>query len=416
MDFTKLNDATIKDAQPLPRIDDTLDALHGSKWFITLDLKVRYWQDPITEQHKEKTAFRTSSGKLMEFNVMPFGLCNDPATFSRLMDTVLSGLAWDICLAYLDDIIIFARTWQEHLHRLRLVLQQLREAKLTLHPGKCTLAAHQVAFLGHQVSQEGLRPDPALVQTLQHLAPPVNQTEVRQFLGLASYYRRFVPGFAKIAALLNALLKKEEPFAWNEESQLAFQQLKDKLAARLGLGAILAQVQDGRERIIHSASHSLYTAEKNYCATKCLAIYWGICSFRHFLLCMPFEVFTDHYSLKGLRSMKSENAVLHRWAAYLEEFNFTVIHRPGKKQAHVDALSHLPLENAEQQEEPVKIAKLEKPHVTPEEARKILQDLHGQAHLGHRNTLTVFRPVPVSGGQQTVSRDSATVSWMPGWE
>ena len=132
VDFRQLNVATIKDAHPLPRIDDLLDALHGAKWFSTLDLKSGYWQVPIAEQDKEKTAFRTSSGQLFEFNQVPFGLCNAPATFSRLMDRVLAGLHWETCLFYLDDIIVFSSTWEEHLARLLEVFERLRHAKLKL--------------------------------------------------------------------------------------------------------------------------------------------------------------------------------------------------------------------------------------------------------------------------------------------
>ena len=139
VDFRQLNAATIKDAHPLPRIDDLLDALRGAKWFSTLDLKSGYWQVPIAEQDKEKTAFRTSSGQLFEFNQVPFGLCNAPATFSRLMDRVLAGLHWETCLFYLDDIIVFSSTWEEHLARLREVFERLRHAKLKLGATKCTL-------------------------------------------------------------------------------------------------------------------------------------------------------------------------------------------------------------------------------------------------------------------------------------
>ena len=150
VDFRQLNAATVKDAHPLPRIDDLLDALHGAKWFSTLDLKSGYWQVPISEQDKEKTAFRTSSGQLFEFNQVPFGLCNAPATFSRLMDRVLAGLHWETCLFYLDDIIVFSSTWEEHLARLREVFERLRHAKLKLGAAKCTFAAKEVSYLGHR--------------------------------------------------------------------------------------------------------------------------------------------------------------------------------------------------------------------------------------------------------------------------
>ena len=147
VDFHQLNGATVKDAHPLPRIDDLLDALHEAKWFSTLDLKSGYWQVTITEQDKAKTAFRTSSGQLFEFNQVPFGLCNAPATFSRLMDRILAGLHWETCLFYLDDIIVFSSTWEEHLARLRQVFERLRHANLKLGADKCTFAAKEVEFL-----------------------------------------------------------------------------------------------------------------------------------------------------------------------------------------------------------------------------------------------------------------------------
>ena len=146
VDFCQFNAATVKDAHPLPRIDDLLDALHGAKWFSTLDLKSGYWQVPITEQDKAKTAFRTSSGQLFEFNQVPFGLCNTPATFSRLMDRVLADLHWETCLFYLDDIIVFSFTWEEHLARLRQVFERLRHANLKLGADKCTFAAKKVNY------------------------------------------------------------------------------------------------------------------------------------------------------------------------------------------------------------------------------------------------------------------------------
>ena len=216
VDFRQLNAATVKDAHPLPRIDHLLDALHGAKWFSTLDLKSGYWQVPIAEQDKEKTAFRPSSRQLFEFNQVPFGLCNAPATFSRLMDQVLAGLHWETCLFYLDDIIVFSSTWEEHLARLREVFERLRHTKLKLGPTKCTFAAKEVSYLGHRVTEEGLLPDPALLAAIRDIPPPKTATEVRSFLGLAGYYRRYIKGFAAIAAPLHALTRKDALFHWSE--------------------------------------------------------------------------------------------------------------------------------------------------------------------------------------------------------
>ena len=320
VDFRQLNVATIKDAHPIPRIDDLLDALHGARWFTTLDLKSGYWQVPIQEQDKEKTAFRTNSGQLFEFNQVPFGLCNAPATFSRLMDRVLAGLHWETCLFYLDDIIVFAATWEEHLARLGQVFDRLRHTQLKLGAEKCTFAAKEVSYLGHRVTSEGLLPDPTLLVAIREIAPPPpppkTATEVRSFLGLAGYYWRYVKNFSAIAGPLHALTRKDAVFHWGPECQDAFDRLKTLLttspitafpdfslpfwlytdASTAGLGAILAQVREGKERIICCASCSLNQTEKAYPATKleCLAIIWAVAKFRHYLMLMSFEVYTDH--------------------------------------------------------------------------------------------------------------------------
>ena len=407
VDFRQLNAATVKDAHPLPRIDDLLDALHGAKWFSTLDLKSGYWQVPIAEQDKEKTAFRTSSGQLFEFNQVPFGLCNAPATFSRLMDRVLAGLHWETCLFYLDDIIVFSSTWEEHLARLREVFERLRHAKLKLGATKCTFAAKEVSYLGHRVTEEGLLPDPSLLAAIRDIPPPTTATEVRSFLGLAGYYRRYVKGFAAIAAPLFALTRKEALFHWSEDCQAAFDQLKTKLttspitafpdfsqafrlytdASTAGLGAILAQVREGKERIICCASRALNKAEKSYPATKleCLAIVWAVAKFRPYLMAMPFEVYTDHYALQWLKTMRTGSALLHRWSAALEEYDFTVRHRPGKVQTHVDGLSRLPVGPAPPDDTILHIEVSDE-----EEARRLAQELHTATHLGGQALWRLF--------------------------
>ena len=341
VDFRQLNAAMVKDAHPIPRIDDLLDALHGARWFSTLDLKSGYWQVPIQEWDKDKTAFRTSSGQLFEFNQVPFGLCNAPAIFSRLMDRVLTGLHWETCLFYLDDIIVFASTWEEHLDRLRQVFERLRHAQLKLGADKCTFEAREVSYLSHRVTEEGLLPDPCLLAAIREISPPKNSTEVRSFLGLAGYYRRYVKNFAAIAGPLHTLTRKDSIFYWDPDCQDAFDRLKTLLttspitafpdfslpfrlytdASTAGLSAILAQVREGKERIICCTSRSLNQAEKAYPATKleCLAIVWAVAKFRPYLMSMPFEVYTNHYALQWLKTMRTGSAILHCWSAALEE-------------------------------------------------------------------------------------------------
>ena len=354
---------------------------------------------------KEKTAFRTSSGQLFEFNQLPFGLCNAPATFSRLMDRTLTGLAWNICLYYLDDIIVFAKTWEEHLERLKVVFQRLREANLKLGSAKCNLAQKEVSFLGYKVTSSGLEPDTRLMEAISKISPPTSVTEVRSFLGLIGYYRRFIKSFSDKAAPLNRLLHKDHPWEWTTQCQEAFELLKKEIlkkpvsafpdfqkpfrlytdASNIGLGAILAQNRDGKECIICCASRTLNQAETNYSATKkeCLAIVWGIQTFRPFLIATKFEVITDHYSLQWLRTMKNESALLHRWAAALEDFQFVVLHRPGKQQGHVDGLSRMPLHDHTFTVEG-------KVRVNDLEALDIIKAIHKEGHLGVKKTWKAF--------------------------
>ena len=188
---------------------------------------------PIKEEHKSKTVFRTSFCQLYEFDRLPFGLCNAPATFSRLMDNEMSRLPWEVCLYYQDDIIVFSKDWDEHIQRLLKVFQRLREANLWLGHKKCTLAKAFVTFLGHLVSEEGLRPDPRLLESIQEIQPPSSVTEVRSFLGLVGYYRRFIKGFFKIAAPLNKLLEKNKPFVCTSECMATYQELKELLLKEL---------------------------------------------------------------------------------------------------------------------------------------------------------------------------------------
>ena len=407
VDFRQLNAAAVKDTHPLPRIDDLLDALNGARWFSTLDLKSGYWQVPITESDNAKAAFRTSGGQLYEFNQVPFGLCNAPATFSRLMDRVLAGPHWETCLFYLDDIIIFSSIWEEHLARLRQVFERLRHANLKLGADKCPFAAKEVSYLGYRVTEEGLLPDSSLLAAIWEIPPPKTATEVRSFLGLAGYYRRYVKGFAAIAGPLYALTRKDAVFHWSAECQAAFDQLKHLLttspitafpdfsqafrlytdASTAGLGAILAQVRDGKERIICCASQALNQAEKAYPATKleCLAIVWAVAKFRPYLMVMPFEVYTDHYTLQWLKTMRTGSALLQSWSVALEEYDFTVHHRPGKAQSHVDGLSRLPVGPA-----PPEDTLLHIQLNTEEEAWKLAQELHSATHLGGQALWKLF--------------------------
>ena len=225
VDYRRLNAVTIKDAYPVPRIDETFDALGGAKWFSTLDLASGYWQVALDEEASQKSTFVVRNG-LYRWKCMPFGLCNAPATFERLMEKVMAGLQWDILLIYLDDIIVFGKSVTEMIERLRVVFARLGQAGLKLKPSKCHLFRQSVAYLGHIVSTEGVATDPQKVQAVADWPVPRCVKDVRSFLGLASYYRKFIRGFAGIASPLHALTEKSQDFIWDESCQGAFEELK----------------------------------------------------------------------------------------------------------------------------------------------------------------------------------------------
>ena len=288
VDFRRLNDVTVKDAYPLPRIEDNLDAMAGSRWFTTLDMASGYWQVEMSEEDRPKTAFATRYG-LFEWNVMPFGLCNAPATFQRLMEKVMKGLQWRILALYLDDVVVFADTVANHLERLGQVWDRCRKAGLKLKPRKCQLIRSSVAFLGHVIDADGVHTDPDKVRRIQEWPVPRDLHQVRSFVGLTSYYRRFIQDYAKRAEPLHRLTKKDVPFEWTEETELAFQSLKEALiepvmlayplvdggmfvldtdASGTAIGAVLSQVQGGEERVLAYGSRCLSSMERNYCTTR----------------------------------------------------------------------------------------------------------------------------------------------------
>ena len=363
VDYRQLNLATVKDSHPLPRIDESLDALGGSHWFSTLDLQSGYWQVGMKEEHKAKTAFTSRSG-LFEFNVLPFGLCNAPATFQRLMERVLKGLQWKEALLYLDDIIVHGATFEASIDNLRQVFARLRKANLKLKPKKCELFQKQVSFLGHVVTGDGVLADPTKVDKIRGWTPPKDLRELRGFLGLASYYRKFIRDFALIAEPLHALMRKDAIFAWSEQCQTAFEELKERLcsspilaypcreglfvldtdASDYGIGAVLSQVQDGEEKVIAYASRALSKPERNYCVTRreLLAIVHFTGYFRHYLYGTHFKVRTDHGSLRWLYNFKEPEGQVARWIERLNTFDFEIEHRPGRKHENADALSRHP--------------------------------------------------------------------------
>ncbi|KFD48296.1 hypothetical protein M513_10788 [Trichuris suis] len=343
VDYRKLNDVTEKDVQPLPRIDDAMDALAGSSWFSTLDLASGYWQVEVEPQDRPKTAFTTPTGSY-QFRVMPFGLCNAPSTFQRLMEEVLAGLQWKTCLVYLDDIIVFAKTPAEQIERLGEVLNRLQLAGLKLKPSKCKVMTTEVLFLGHVISQKGISTDPSKCAAVERWNPPRCTNELRQFL-----------------APLHRLLRKGQNWLWDYECQQAFQQLKQRLlsapilrlpdftkpftldvdASGEGIGAVLSQRYEDGEHPVAYASRALTKPERRYCATRreLLALVWACKHFRPYLYGARFSVRTDHNALIWLKSFREPEGQVARWLERLAEFDMEVTHRPGRLHDNADALS-----------------------------------------------------------------------------
>ena len=312
VDYRKLNEKTVKDAYPLTRIDENLDTLKGAEWYTSLDLDMAYHQVPMMDEDKEKTAFATPRGGLYQFTTMPFGLCNAASTFERIIEKTLAGLQWKIAVLYLDDIVVFWKSFEDHLCNLRKVFDRLSEAGLKLKPKKCQFLQEEISFLGHIVSKSGIRTDPAKVAAVKEMKSPETVTQVKSFLGLASY-RKFVKDFSKIAKPLFNLTKKEKKFIWEEGTEAAFQELKNRLisapilafpqadgsefildtdASAYAIGAVLSQVQEGRERVIAYGSRCLDKPERNYCVTRreMLAVVYFTKYFKHYLLGRRFFV------------------------------------------------------------------------------------------------------------------------------
>ena len=368
IDYRRLNQLTIPDSHPLPRIDDTLDALGGSCWFSTLDLKSGFHQVSIAEEDRPKTAFSIPGSGLWQWRVLPFGLINSPSVFERLMERVFSGLTFLILLIYLDDIIVYSKTFEEHLENLRVVFERLKESNLKLNPKKCNLLCNKVAFLGHEVSEHGRATDPAKIQAVKDWPQPKSTTEVRQFVGLASYYRNFIPNFATICKPLHKLTEKDTKFIWNNQCQSALDTIKHLLttapvlsypllqgqpflldcdASNVGVGAVLSQLQDGEEKVISYFSKCLSRSERQYCTTRkeLLAVVIAVTHFHHYLIGQQFTVRTDHGSLQWLMRFKNCEGQIARWIETLSAYTFTVVHRAGRVHNNADSMSRRPCHN-----------------------------------------------------------------------
>ena len=372
IDYRKMNGVTKKNAYPLPRIDETLDSLGGNQWFCTLDLQSGYWQIAMKEEDKEKTAFTSHIG-LYQFELMPFGLCNAPATFEAMMETLLSDLLWRKCLMYLDDVIVFGKSFEECALNLGEVLQRIRDNGLTLKPKKCELFKKSMVYLGRIISTDGVKADPEKLETVATWETPKGPKDIRSFLGFCSYYRDFIPGFSGVSQPLQKLShwtpgRRKEKFPWGAEQDRAFQALKalfedtpvlryptehghfilDTDASNESIGAALSQIQEGIEVPLAFASNSMNKAQRNYCTTKreLLAVVVYTKKFRHFLYGGNFTLRTDHSALRWLLNFKDAEGMIGRWLNHLSEFgleNAQIQHRPGAKHINADCLSRRPI-------------------------------------------------------------------------
>ncbi|KAM0724355.1 Retrovirus-related Pol polyprotein from transposon 17.6 [Formica fusca] len=434
VDFRKLNDLTIGDSFPLPNITEILDQLGNAKYFTTLDLASGYHQIPMAEQDKQKTAFSTPYGHY-EFNRMPFGLKNAPATFQRLMNSILTGMQGLKCLVYLDDIVIYGASLEDHNKRLKEVLQRLRENNLKLQPDKCEFLRKEVIYLGHIISENGISPDPSKLTAIKEFPTPKKVKDIQSFIGLAGYYRKFIEDFSKIAKPLTKLTKKTEKFEWTMEQQNAFEILKERLmtapvlmypdfnqefivttdASDYAIGAVLSQGKVGNDRPIAYASRVLSRAEQNYNTTEkeLLAIVWAVKHFRPYVYGTKFKIVTDHKPLIWLFNVNDPGSRLIRWRLKLEEYDYEIIHKAGRANANADALSrNVTREAHETEEEEREILAIEKETnsdeekiYTEEDKKQILYEYHDAPTGGHQGVERTIKRIRLNYNWPGITKD-----------
>lgn len=362
IDFRKVNEVSIGDAYPIPNITDILDQLGKSKYFTTIDMASGFHQIKLHDDDIPKTAFSTCLGH-MEFTKMPMGLKGSPATFQRLMNTVLSGLQGIKCFIYLDDIVLYASSLEEHHEKLREIFDRLRKYNLKIQPDKCEFLRKEVTYLGHLVTEKGIKPDPKKIEIARNFPQPKSQRDIKSFLGFAGYYRRFIRDFSRISQPLNILLKQDAKFEWTSLQQESFEKLKNILtsepllqypdfekefvlttdASDKAIGAVLSQGEIGKDLPIAYASRTLNKAETRYSTIEreLLAIVWSVKQFRPYIYGRTFKIVTDHKPLTWMFNIKDPGSRLMRWRIKLEEYQFTVVYKQGKLNTNADYLSRI---------------------------------------------------------------------------
>ncbi|PKA46982.1 putative mitochondrial protein [Apostasia shenzhenica] len=355
VDYRELNSKTIRDRFPIPVIEELLDELHGSTYFSKLDLRSGYWQVRMMEEDIRKTAFRTHEGHY-EFLVMPFGLTNAPVTFQKLMNSIFKPYLRIFVLVFFDDILVYSRTWDEHLHHLKTVLDVLATHSLKVKRNKCDFAVQSIEYLGHCISSRGVSTDPNKIRAIVEWPKPSSVRELRGFLGLAGYYRRFIKDYGKISRGLTELLKKDA-FKWDSQAEVSFSQLKQQLsqppvlalpdftqpfvvetdACGAGIGAVL--MQSGRPIAYFSKGLSTKHQQLPVYDKEMLAIVAAIQKWRPYLLGNHFKVKTDHQSLRFLLEQRITTPTQQKWLSKLAGYDFEIIYRKGQENIAADALS-----------------------------------------------------------------------------
>lgn len=360
IDYRKLNEKTINDRYPIPEITDILDKLGRACYFSTVDLVSGFHQIQLENRDFEKTAFSVNGGKY-EFTRMPFGLKNAPATFQRVMDCILRECIGKFCFVYMDDIIIFSPSLQQHKIDLTKVFEKLKDANLKIQLDKCAFFRKEVEFLGHTVTNEGVKPNSDKIEAISSWPIPRTEKDLRQFLGILGYYRRFIKDFAKLVKPLTNLLRKDTEIIITPEIVQCFEKCKKILtldpiliqpdftkefvlttdASDFAIGAVLSQGSIGKDRPIAYASRTLNKTEERYSTIEkeLLAIVWALKEFRHYLYGRKFKLYTDHQPLTY--SLTNANNKIIRWRLALEEFDYEIIYKPGKQNVVADALSRI---------------------------------------------------------------------------
>ncbi|KAH0650243.1 hypothetical protein KY284_030155 [Solanum tuberosum] len=402
IDYRQLNKVTIKNKYPIPRIDDLFDQLQGASHFSKIDLRSGYYQLKVRDSDILKIVFRTRYGHY-EFVVMLFGLTNALATFMDLMNRVFKQYLDLFVIVFIDAILIYSRNEEEHMNHLRMVLQTLKDRQLFAKFSKCEFWLQLVSFLGHIVSSEGIPVDSQKIKVVKKWPRPTSLTDIRSFLGLAGYYRRFVEGFSSIASPLTKLTQKKVKFQWSDDCERSFAELKTRLttslvltlpegldgymiycdASRVGLGCVFIQ----RGKVISYGFKQLKVHEKNYPThdLELAIVVFALKIWRHYLYGVHVDVFTKHKNLQYVFTQKELNLHQRRWLEFLKDYDMSVHYHPSKANVVADALSRPSIGS---------VAHVE------EEKNELEKEVHSLVRLGVRLMSISYGGVTIQNGSE----------------